>query len=429
MPALFHSLNRASALSRRDSYAALGNDFVDGVQGLPTLKAFGQSRAHGDLLADRARSLYRSTMLVLAANIVTSGITILGISAGAALALGWGAVRVQQGTLELQVLLIVLMLGVEAFRPLRELVALYHRGMIAMSASDGDLRGAGREARGGRSAPRRGADRGGTARWRPRSASRTSASSTPPAGPRHCATCRSRCEAGKTLGVVGPSGAGKSTLVWLMLRFFDSGPGRVLVGGRDVREIPLSTLRESVAVVTQDTYLFYGTVAENLRIARPDATQAEIEAAARAANAHDFIMALPQRVRHDRRRARRAAVRRAAPAAGHRAGAAEGRADPGAGRGALQRGRRERGGDPAGAGAAPAGPNDAGDRPPALQRGERRPDPGARRRQGRRDGRHAELLATGGVYASLMAAQRAESTVDVVLKTDGLDRRYGPAAL
>src|SRR4029079_8418700 len=75
------------------------------------------------------------TMLVLAANIITSGVTILGISAGAAIALASGAIRVQQGTLDLQVLLIVLMLGVEVFRPLRELVGLYHRGMVAMSAT------------------------------------------------------------------------------------------------------------------------------------------------------------------------------------------------------------------------------------------------------------------------------------------------------
>ena len=87
-------------------------------------------------------------------------------------------------------------------------------------------------------------------------------------------------EAGQTLGIVGPSGAGKSTLVWLLLRFFDAQAGRVLVGGRDVREIPLTKLRESIAVVTQDTYLFYGTVAENLRIAKPGATQAELEEAA-----------------------------------------------------------------------------------------------------------------------------------------------------
>jgi len=67
----------------------------------------------------------------------------------------------------------------------------------------------------------------------------------------------------------------------------------VLIGEQDIREIPLTTLREAVAVVTQDTYLFYGSVAENLRIAKPAATQAEIEAAARAANIHDLIVSLP----------------------------------------------------------------------------------------------------------------------------------------
>jgi ABC-type multidrug transport system fused ATPase/permease subunit len=81
-------------------------------------------------------------------------------------------------------------------------------------------------------------------------------------------------EAGKTLGIVGPSGAGKSTLVWLLLRFYDPASGRILVGGRDIREVPLATLRETIAVVTQDTYLFFGTVAENLRIAKPTATEA-----------------------------------------------------------------------------------------------------------------------------------------------------------
>src|SRR3954451_23837531 len=284
VPALFHSLNRASALSRRDAYAALGNDFVDGVQGLPTLKAFGQSRAHGDLLADRARTLYRSTMFVLAANIVTSGITILGISAGAAVALGWGALRVQQGTLELQVLLIVLMLGVEAFRPLRELVALYHRGMVAMSASTAIY-----EVLDAKPEVVDPAEAG---------ASVTAASLDPEVrfegvGFKY-ATRRTEAlrdlsftlRAGETLGVVGPSGAGKSTLVWLILRFFDPDRGRVLVGGTDVREIPLATLRESIAGVTQDTYRFYGSVADILRIAKPEAMQEEIESAARAANAH-----------------------------------------------------------------------------------------------------------------------------------------------
>ena len=73
---------------------------------------------------------------------------------------------------------------------------------------------------------------------------------------------------GEKLGIVGPSGAGKSTLVSLMLRFFDPQKGRILLGGRDLRDLSLSFLRRHIAVVAQDTYLFYGTVAENLRLAR-----------------------------------------------------------------------------------------------------------------------------------------------------------------
>ena len=79
-----------------------------------------------------------------------------------------------------------------------------------------------------------------------------------------------------------------------MLRFVDPQKGRIFLGNRDLRHLSLSFLRRHVAVVAQDTYLFYGTVAENLRLAQPEATQQEIEAAARAANAHDFISALPK---------------------------------------------------------------------------------------------------------------------------------------
>ena len=86
-PNLFHRWNRSSSMARREAYGALGADFLDAVQGLGTLKAFGQSRVRGQLLADRARRLYRTTMGVLAANSVTSAITVLSISAVAAVAL------------------------------------------------------------------------------------------------------------------------------------------------------------------------------------------------------------------------------------------------------------------------------------------------------------------------------------------------------
>ena len=96
-PNLFHRWNRASSSARRQAYGALGADYLDAVQGLGTLKAFGQSRDRGRVLADRARLLYLTTMGVLAANSVTNSITILGISAGAALAFGRGRSEGERG--------------------------------------------------------------------------------------------------------------------------------------------------------------------------------------------------------------------------------------------------------------------------------------------------------------------------------------------
>ena len=289
LPNLFHRWTRNSSMARRDAYGALGADFLDAVQGLPTLKAFGQSRARGVLLADRARTLFRTTMGVLAANSATSALTILGISAGAAVALAWGAVRVSNGELELRSLLIVLMLGVEIFRPLRELTQLYHDGMIAMSSAEGifDIMDAQVEV----------ADAAETGVQLELSAEITfEGVDYAYSGGRRPALhdLSFTLNAGETLGLVGPSGAGKSTVVWSMLRFFDPQKGRILLGGTDIREIPLKQLREQMAVVTQDTYLFHGTVAENLRFGGPGATQEQLEAAASAANAHEFIRHLPQ---------------------------------------------------------------------------------------------------------------------------------------
>ena len=100
--------------------------------------------------------------------------------------------------------------------------------------------------------------------------------------------------AGEKIGIVGPSGSGKSSIARLLLRLFDPQSGAVRVGGKDLRTLDPEALRGEIAVVHQDTYLFHGTVEENLRLGSPDASRAELEAAASDANAHDFILQLPR---------------------------------------------------------------------------------------------------------------------------------------
>lgn len=100
--------------------------------------------------------------------------------------------------------------------------------------------------------------------------------------------------AGQYIALVGPSGVGKSTLCSLLPRFYDVTGGSIQIDGRDIRQFTLKSLRDNIGIVQQDVYLFAGSVMDNIRYGKPDATDAEIVAAAQNANAHEFIMALPE---------------------------------------------------------------------------------------------------------------------------------------
>jgi ATP-binding cassette subfamily B protein len=103
-----------------------------------------------------------------------------------------------------------------------------------------------------------------------------------------------QCPGGSVTALVGPSGSGKSTLLNLIERFHDPDSGAVLLDGQDLRSLSLDSLRSQMSLVSQDTFLFSDTLRNNIRVVRPDASDADVEAAARAAFAHDFILEQPQ---------------------------------------------------------------------------------------------------------------------------------------
>jgi ATP-binding cassette subfamily C protein CydCD len=286
-PGLWHRWDRRASLARSRAYAAFGADFLDAVQGLATLKAFGQSGERARRLEERSRALFKSTMWVLGTNTLARGITDTGIAVGATAALALGAWRVGAGAMPLPALIVILMLGVEVFRPLRELRILLHQGMLGLAAARGifallDAAPLVRD----RAAGPEPADAG---------VAFENVTFTYPGTTRVVhAGLDFAVPPGGRVGIVGASGSGKSTIARLLLRFHDVDRGRITIGGRDLRELSLAQIRGRIAVVSQDTWLFHGTVEDNIRMGRPEASGDELRAAARAANAEEFIERLPQ---------------------------------------------------------------------------------------------------------------------------------------
>ena len=196
------------------------------------------------------------------------------------------------------------------------------------------------------------------------------------------------------------------------------------IDGHDVRDLTLSSLRARVGVVHDEPFLFSVSIRDNIAYGRPDATDDEVEAAARAANAHEFIARAPRGLRHRRRRAGLHALGRPAPAHRHRAHPAAQPADPGPRRRDQLDRRARRARDPRGAARPARAPHDARDRPPPLDHRARRPrvllDGGPRRRD---RAPTQQLLATAPLYAEVLAQTRPRGG-----PTDGAGAAAGAAA-
>ncbi|MEV4571288.1 ATP-binding cassette domain-containing protein [Nonomuraea sp. NPDC049419] len=264
------------------AFAALASDYLEATQGMATLRAFGADGTLGARLAGRAHGLYLTTMRQLRISLVETGISTFFVQAGTAAAILAAATAGSAWEV-----FVVLVIAVECFRPVKGLSDAWHAGYLGITAVDGieALLAASPAVE----------DRG-TRRDVPDAPAITfeHVTFTYPGAPRPAVRDVSfTVEPGRTVALTGPSGAGKSTLAALLHRHHDPDQGRITIGGIDVRDLTLDALRGDVAVVAQDTYLFHGTVAENLRLARPDAGDEDLMAAARLAAAHDFIAELP----------------------------------------------------------------------------------------------------------------------------------------
>jgi ATP-binding cassette subfamily C protein CydD len=280
---------RDLAERRERELAWMNAHFLDVLRGLPTLKMFGRSAEQAETIRAVSRRQGSSTMDVLRTAFQTTLVLEWGATAATALVAIETSVRLMAGGLTFERALAVLLLTPEFFLPLRRLSAEYHVGRSAAAAAERVYAVLDTPARIHVPAP--GAARPLPARLDVRfddvvvtydDGSRTA-----------LAGCSLQIPQGRTVALVGPTGAGKTTVANVLLRFVDPEHGRVTVGGVALSELDPAHWRTRVAWVPQQASLFHGTVADNLRLARPDASDDDLVAAATAANAHGFVTDLP----------------------------------------------------------------------------------------------------------------------------------------
>ncbi|WP_120722392.1 thiol reductant ABC exporter subunit CydD [Streptomyces hundungensis] len=264
----------------------LSGHFLDVVAGLPTLKVFGRAKAQAESIKAITSDYRRVTLKTLRIAFISSfALELLATISVALVAVGVG-MRLVHGDLDLYTGLVILVLAPEAYLPLRQVGAQYHAAAEGLSAAEEIFEVLQTPLpQGGTGSVPAGPVRLELDRVTVRHPGRTEPS---------LADASLVVEPGETVALTGPSGVGKSTLLHALLGFVTpQDGGRVLVSGADLATLSLTQWRERIAWVPQRPHLFAGTIAQNVRPARPDADDAAVLDALRDAGAHDFVAALP----------------------------------------------------------------------------------------------------------------------------------------
>jgi ATP-binding cassette subfamily C protein CydD len=276
----------------RRQWAALshmGASFLDALQGLTTLKVFGRSVEERERVAAASEEFRGRTMKVLRYAFLSGFVLEFMIAMAIALVAVTLGVRLISGNMPFEEAFVVLLLAPEFYKPLRELGAQRHAGMEGSAAADRIFEILATPV----------PERGGSGTPGPVSNELTVEFSgvgyTYPGSDRAALSDLTlTLPAGTRTALVGRSGSGKSTLVNLLMRFMDPEFGEVRANGVKIDVLPVQIWRESLALVPQRPHLFYGSVLENIRLARPGASREEVERAAKLAGAAEFIRRLPK---------------------------------------------------------------------------------------------------------------------------------------
>jgi ABC-type multidrug transport system fused ATPase/permease subunit len=286
--ALIYTLTARSRYSlQRKSVSALNSLLHDNIAGIRQIKTYTSEDREHERFDDASNAVRKATLTVMRAWAIYQPSMAFFTSCGMLLIAGYGAREVLGGGMDVGVLVAFFVLARYLYEPvgrLHQLNQIFQAGRAAgdrvfeiMDSDPEEADGAGAA----------GKPVLGAVEYRDVSFSYSAELPV-------LADVNLSARAGETIALVGPTGAGKSTLVNLLVRFYELSHGEVLIDGIPLRQIPRHHLRRNIAVVTQETFLFNGTTAENLRVGKPEATEDEMWKVLEAANAADFVRRLPK---------------------------------------------------------------------------------------------------------------------------------------
>lgn len=289
-PVAFGKILSESSNAHWTAYRNLTAEILDGIQGITTAKAYNAQERLGKLLKEKMRTLFSETMRNLKVNLAEIGISNFASGIGTSFTLAVAALLTSAHIIPVSSLLILLFMTNEVFRPANELAAYFHQGFMGITSMGGIFALLDEEEKikdeGTKTIDIKSAD-GFEIRYKNIEFAYSEKKNTV------FKNLNFTVAKNEKLAVAGESGSGKTTIVNLLLRFYEPTSGSIYINGTDIKDLTLKSLRSLITVVSQETYLFNGTIKENLLHANEDADEEKLIDACKAANIHSFIQSLP----------------------------------------------------------------------------------------------------------------------------------------